>query len=197
MSLFYEERAGGKTEQFINNNPAVILLAITLLPAALMGGGVYSVYSWMQQPVRHLDYWNVPEPQPIPVSMREASRCAAAIEEEDTNWESEMAALSALIESERPGQFDLAKEVVTHAALRDYVEKLVRIGEAAVASFTRMRETAKKLDSLLADAPTKFRANAALARAWAEQEARADLKHDYLVLSDIWEAKALAAEKHA
>ena len=178
----------------MSTNLAVIRTALTSLALATGGG---SAYTWYQaQPVRYRDYWNVPERQPIPAPMREAGRYTAAMDEQRAACEAEMAALSALIDKEQPGEFDLAKEIVTADAMKAFVEKLLRLGEATVACLVRMEPPARKFDSLIAAAPAHYRESAAEMRRYVEETAREDIKQNYMMLADICEAKAVAAERH-
>ena len=51
--------------------------------------------------------------------------------------------LMKLIEGQKPGEFDLSKEIATTDALRAYVAKLLRAGESAVETFVRMKATTR------------------------------------------------------
>ncbi|MGE5531626.1 MAG: hypothetical protein ACM3VW_05880, partial [Bacteroidota bacterium] len=114
----------------------------------------------------------------------------------DASWSAEMQQLQSLIEQQQPHEFDLFREVRTTDALRAYVEKLLSLGEAAVQSFLRMQGTARKLNEVLKQAPAKYQEMAALARRYADETPRADMKEDYAMLADIWRAKAQAAAEH-
>ena len=62
-------------------------------------------------------------------------------------------------------------------------------------TFVRMQGTARELNELLKQGPAKFREMAC----WRKLRGRhpwEDIKQNYQVLADIWEAKAKAAENH-
>lgn len=145
--------------------------------ATLVVGGVGAAV-WELQPRRHRE------------------RLAAAIARDDAAWQSEMDKITALIDAERPDKFDLSNEIVTADALRGYVERCLRLGEALVASMGRMRQTAHELDALLKEAPARYREMAELERRYEKEEKRTALKEKYRNLAEIWEAKAKAAELH-
>ena len=63
-------------------------------------------------------------------------------------------------------------------------------------SFLRTQATARKLNEVLKQAPAKFEEMAVLARRYADETPRADMKEDYAMLADIWRAKAQAAAEH-
>ena len=151
---------------------------------------------WASQPERHRDYWCVPSEEPIPESVQATGRMAAAIQQGDAAWKSEMDKITALIDAERPGEFKLSKELVTTEVLGRYVEKLLRLGESAVVSLEKMKRTARELDLLLKEALERYREMAELERSYGAEEKRAAIKQKYLMLGDIWEAKAKAAELH-
>ena len=116
-----------------------------------------------QQPARHHDYWYVPTKQPVPQSLQEAGRLSSEIDRHKATWKAEMDELTKLIEGQKPGEFDLSKEIATTDALRAYVAHLLRAGEAAVETFVRMQGTTRELNQLLQAAPAKFRESASCA----------------------------------
>ena len=142
------------------------------------------------------DSWYVSNREPIPEPLEEAGRLTAAIERDDAALQAEMDKMTALIDAERPDQFNLYKEVVTTDALRRYVDRLLRLGESAVAGMGRMKKTARELDVLLKEAPARYREAAVQERRYEEEEPYADIKGKYRMLADIFEAKAKAAEIH-
>src|SRR5512135_2078121 len=154
-----------KVVDFIDKHALAIFVALLLAAAALLGRAVYHL--WTER-----DSW-----KRIPIETVEAPRCAAAIEKEEANWAREMATLSTLIEAERPGH--PGKETGACADLKDYLEKHLALGQQAVASYGRMTVAVERLQGLLAEAPNKFKATAALYRRYAEQEACKDMKHEY------------------
>ena len=175
----------------VKHRAAIIVLVVSAIVV-----GVGSAYAWYAQPGRHHDYWNVPTRQPLPLAVREAERVATSIARNEATWKAEIDELTRLVEEQKPGEFDLLQELVTTDAFRHYVEKLLRSGEAAVAEFAKMQQTTIKLHELLQEAPTKYREMASLARGFAADARRHDIKEDYATLADIWEAKARAAEAH-
>ena len=61
--------------------------------------------------------------------------------------------LTKLIEGQKPGEFDLSKEIATADAFSAYVAHLLRAGEAAVETFVKMQGTARELNQLLKRPP--------------------------------------------
>lgn len=150
--------------------------------AALVMGGLGAAV-WAAHPA-------TPEP------LRKAGRLETAITRDEAALQSEMDKTTALMDAEGPGKFDLYQEMATTEALRQYVDKLLRLGESAVASMGRMRKTARELDVLLKEAPARYREAAALERRYEEEEQYPDIKENYRALAVVFEAKAKAAELH-
>ena len=175
-----------------NNRKLVIVVVLSAIVAGGRAG-----YAWYAAlPARHYEYWYVPDRQPVPPLFHEAELLTKSIERQDASWSAEMQQLQSLIEQQQPHEFDLFREIRTTDALRAYVEKLLGLGEAAVQSFLRTQATASKLKEVLKHAPAKFEEMAALARRYADETPRADMKEDYAMLADIWRAKAQAAAEH-
>jgi|GEM_PF-3337704 len=175
-----------------NNRKIVIAVALSAIVAGGRAG-----YAWYAAlPARHYEYWHVPDRQPVPPLFHEAKLLAKSIERQDAIWSAEMRELQSLIDQQQPHEFQLEREIRTTEALRVYVEKLLGLGEAAVQSFLRMQAMAGKLREVLKQAPAKFEEMAALARRYADETPRADMKEDYAMLADIWRAKAQAAAEH-
>ena len=105
------------------------------------------------EPARHHDYWHVPTKQPVPQPLQEAGRLSSEIDRHEATWKAEMDELTKLIEGQKPGEFDLSKEIATADAFRAYVAHLLRAGEAAVETFVRMQGTARELNQLLRRPP--------------------------------------------
>ena len=99
------------------------------------------------QPARHRDYWYVPTKQPIPQPLREAGRLSLEIERHEATWKAEMDELMKLIEGQKPGEFDLSKEIATADAFSCVCgAKLLRAGESAVETFVRMKGTTREVN---------------------------------------------------
>ena len=64
--------------------------------------------------------------------------------------------LTKLIEGQKPGEFDLSKEIATTDAFCAYVAHLLRAGEAAVETFVRMQGTARELNRAPQAGPRKI-----------------------------------------
>jgi len=175
-----------------NNRKLVIAVALSAIVAGGQAG-----YAWYAAlPARHYEYWYVPDRQPVPPLFHEAKLLTKSIERQDASWRAEMRELQSLIDQQQPHEFQLDREIRTTEALRVYVEKLLGLGEAAVQSFLRTQAMAGKLKEVLKHAPAKFEEMAALARRYADETPRADMKEDYAMLADIWRAKAQAAAEH-
>ena len=128
--------------------------------ASLLGG--INGYAWYAaEPGRHHDYWHVPTKQPIPQPLQEAGRITFEIDRHEATWTAEMDELTKLIEGQKPGEFDLSKEIATTDAFSAYVAHLLRAGEAAVETFVRMERTTRKVNEILKRAPATFRETAA------------------------------------
>ena len=174
------------------NNGLVILSAI---PFLIMGAT--TAHDWYDaQPAHHRDYWYVPTKQPVPQSLQEAGRLSSEIDRHKATWKAEMDELTKLIEGQKPGEFDLSKEIATADAFSAYVAHLLRAGEAAVETFVKMQGTVRELNQLLQAAPAKFREMAACAHRFADATSWEGIKQNYQELADIYEAKAKAAEMH-
>ena len=132
-------------------------------------GANQAAHDWYDaQPARHRDYWYVPTKQPVPQSLQEAGRLSFEIDRHEATWKAEMDELTKLIEGQKPGEFDLSKEIATTDAFRAYVANLLRAGEAAVETFVRMQGTIREVNELLKRAPAKFREMAACAQRFAD-----------------------------
>ncbi len=103
-------------------NLKVFALRWLLTLAATVGSG--GAYTWYQttRPMRHRDYWCVPNREPVPRLYNEALFMSENIASEDATWTAEMKELRALIEQQKPGDFNLARELETTTKLRAYLE---------------------------------------------------------------------------
>jgi len=172
-----------------------IMIILTAVPLLIMGGT--TAHDWYDaQPARQRDYWYVPTKQPIPQSLQEAGRLSLEIERYDATWKAEMDEIMKLIEAQKPGEFDLSKEIATTDAFRAYVAKLLRAGESAVETFVRMKAATHRVNETLKQAAPKFREMAALEQRFADETRWPEIKQNYQALADIFEAKAKAAEIH-
>ena len=178
---------------FVAKNRTIVIAA-GVTASLLVGINAYPWYA--AEPGRHYNYWRVPTKQPIPQPLQEAGRVAFEIDRHEATWTAEMDELTKLIEAQKPGEFDLSKEIATSDAFCAYVAKLHRAGEAAVETFVRMQGTARELNKLLKQAPAIYRQNASCARRFADDTSWEDIKQNYAMLADIWDAKAKAAEMH-
>ena len=106
-------------------NRLTILSAIP--PLIMMGTVAYDRYA--AEPARHRDYWYVPTKQPVPQSLQEAGRLSSEIDRHKATWTAEMDEITKLIEGQKPGEFDLSKEIATADAFSAYVAHLLRAGE--------------------------------------------------------------------
>src|SRR5512135_2607902 len=174
------------------------VFALRGLASLAVMAGSNGVYTWYRaRPVRHRDYWCVPNREPIPRLYHEASVISEAIAREDATWTAEMKELRALIEQQKPGDFNLANEFETTTKLRAYLEELLARGEKAKQILVELRQgPSPKLNDLLKQAGPKFLEFAAETRRYAAETQRTQVKRDYLAMADVWSAKARAAAAH-
>lgn len=178
---------------FLNLHAGKLLLGFVMTMGV---GGYKALDAVLNRPVRHRDFWQVPDRRPVPALLRQAKLVSERVERADTTWSAEMHELQRLISEQNPREFDLQKEIQTNDALIAYMEKLLDLGEQAERSFVRLQADAGQLDAALQQAPAQYMALAAEARRYAAEAVGPGLKKDYANVADIWEAKAKAAAAH-
>lgn len=178
---------------FLDRHIAKLFLGFIL---TVGGAGYKAVDAVVNVPVRHRDFWQVPDRRPIPALFRQAKLVSERVERADTTWSAEMHELQRLISEQNPREFDLQKEIQTNDALIAYMEKLLDLGEQAAQACVRLQADAGQLDAALQQAPAQYLALAAEARRYAAEAVGPGLKKDYANVADIWEAKAKAAAAH-
>ena len=132
-----------------------------------------------QQPARHHDYWYVPTKQPVPQSLQEAGRLSSEIDRHKATWKAEMDELTKLIEGQKPGEFDLSKEIATTDAFTCVCGASAPRGGSRRGDLCQNAGHGRELNQLLQAAPAKFRESASCARRFADTTSWEDIKQNY------------------